>query len=527
MARAEARPRAAAAGPEAASRRAGGRLGLGLTAASVVLVAGTAALGPSAAVPPVRPEVSGSGSGPVPGLPLHLAVGPHPWLVTGLLAGAYLLGAAGLVLGLRALAGGWSPPTRPLLAAGALAVALLAVLPPVGSADHLSYAAYGRIALAGDDPYVEAPARWRSGADPVTAAVEPPWELTPSVYGPVVTATQALASWLGGDSVAATVAWLSVGNALAFLGAGVLLLHLAGPDPPRRARAVLVWTLNPLLLALLVAGAHVDALVVALAVAGLAALRRSPWLAGALLGAAVGAKVSIVLLGVAAAWALRRRPGDLARLAGGGLAVALPAYAVAGPHAFDQLRDASRYVSLATPWNLVVEPADRLLGFGASRVTLGVAAAGLAVLLAAALALLLPPGRDREPAADAVAGFPGEDPVAAAAAAGSVLVGAWLLSAPYSLPWYDAALWAPLALLPASRLDWVAVARTATLALAYVPGRAGLPSPVGEPTLLWRAEVTPWFGLALVALVLTWGWRARGGRPVPRPRLRARPAPGR
>ena len=74
-------------------------------------------------------------------------------------------------------------------------------VPPMGSADHLSYAAYGRIAVAGDDPYVEAPNRWRGGSDPVAGAVEAPWRWAPSVYGPVATAEQGLASLVGGSSL--------------------------------------------------------------------------------------------------------------------------------------------------------------------------------------------------------------------------------------------------------------------------------------------------------------------------------------
>ncbi len=67
------------------------------------------------------------------------------------------------------------------------AAVLAAFVPPLGSADHLSYAAYGRIAAAGGDPYSVPPVDWAGGHDPVTSAVEPPWTRTPSVYGPVAT----------------------------------------------------------------------------------------------------------------------------------------------------------------------------------------------------------------------------------------------------------------------------------------------------------------------------------------------------
>ncbi|RJK94840.1 polyprenol phosphomannose-dependent alpha 1,6 mannosyltransferase MptB [Vallicoccus soli] len=494
-------------------RRTGGGAALALVGLSVLLTAAVGLLGPSVAVPDPGPGA----------FPLHLAADPHPWLVTALHAGAVGTGAAGLALALRALRRGWRPDPRRLLAAGALAAAALALLPPLGSADHLSYAAYGRIAAQGGDPYADPPDAWRGGTDPVASAVEEPWRATTSVYGPVATAEQALASALGGAGLGATVTWLALLNAAAVVGAGVVLLRTARRDPVRRARAVLLWALNPLVLLLVVAGAHVDGLAVALGVAGLAALRRSPLLAGALLGAAAGTKASTLLLALAAAWAVRAAPRDLARLAAGGALVLLPAYALAGPHALDQLRAASRYVSLGSPWHLLEGTLDGALGSELSRPLIGLGAWALTALVALALARLVP----APPAADRVQ---------SAARAGALLCGAWVLCAPYSLPWYDAALWAPLALLPASALDLVALLRTTGAALAYVPGRSVPGDAVHDAVLAWRSVVTPWLGLALLLLVLHLALRRPGrpgrpGRPAlpgrqsgerPRPPARAR-----
>ncbi len=476
-----------------------GRVALALVALAVGLTAAVALLGPSVAVPDPGPGTP----------PLHLGADPHPWLVTALHAGAVLAGAVGLGVALLALRRGWRPAPRRLLAAGALAAGALALLPPLGSADHLSYAAYGRIAAQGGDPYVEAPGAWRGGTDPVAAAVQDPWRGTPSVYGPVATAEQALAAALGGGSVSATVTWLSVLNAAAVVGAGALLLRVARPDPVRRARAVLLWALNPLVLLLVVAGAHVDGLAVALAVAGTAALRRTPLLAGALLAAAAGTKASTALLALAAVWALRGAPRDVARLAAGGALVLLPAYALAGPQALDQLRAASRYVSLGSPWHLLEGTLDAALGTSLSRPLIGLAAAGLSVLVLLALVRVAPPE-------------PVRDPVQSAARAGALLAAAWLLCAPYSLPWYDALLWAPLALLPAGALDVVALLRTGTAALAYVPGRSEVGDAVHEVVLGWRSLVTPWLALALLLLVLRLALQDPA-RPRGRPGARRRP----
>jgi hypothetical protein len=104
-----------------------------------------------------------------------------------------------------------------------------------------------------------------------------------------------------------------------------------------------------------------------------------------------------------------------------------------------------------------------------------------------------------------------------AARAAFVLSCAWVLAAPYSLPWYDAAVWAPLALLPASRLDLVLLGRGALLACAYVPGRTvEMPEPLRRLMVdRLRALVTPWSLLAATAL-LAWTAARRPASPPPR-----------
>jgi hypothetical protein len=462
-------------------------VGLALTAVSVGCLLAVGLLGESVAVPPL-----GEGSP----LPLRLDVDPGPWHVVALLALAYAAAAGATALGLLAVHRGWRPDGRRLLTAGALAVLALVLTPPFGSADHLSYAAYGRIALAGDDPYVEAPGEWRGGTDPVAGGVLEPWRWAPSVYGPVATAEHALAAALGGDSLAATVWWLSAFGGLAFVLTAMMLLRVAGADPAARARAVLLFGLNPLLLGAVVSGAHVDGLAVMFGVAGLVALRRSPLLAGVLLGCAVGTKLSCGLLGLAAVWGLRSQARLLLRLAVGAALVLLPGHAVAGSHAFDQVRRAARFVSLASPWHLLDDEADVLLGT-AARPLIGLAALSLGALVTLALWRLLPPARS-------------DDPLPRSVRAAVVLAGAWLLTSPYSLPWYDVMLWAPLALLPGSALDVLALVRTFSLALAYIPGLVALPDHVRTATLTWRGSITPWIGLALVVLVIAWSVTPQG-----------------
>ncbi|MEP6760940.1 MAG: polyprenol phosphomannose-dependent alpha 1,6 mannosyltransferase MptB [Sporichthyaceae bacterium] len=456
-------------------------------------------LGPSVAQPPLGPRR--------PHPPYSLFLGPDPWLVSGLIAAAIVLGAAAVATGLLALRRGWVPDPRRLFAAAGVAVGVLMLVAPMGSGDHLSYAAYGRIVVAGDNPYAESPQRWREGTDPVAGAVEPPWRWAPSVYGPVATAEQGLASLIGGSSLHTTVFVLMLMNAVAFLGTGLMLHRLLRGDRSRQVRAALLWSLNPLLLYQLVVGAHLDTVAVALGVAGVAVLRRrttgATLAAGALVGAAVAVKLPLALFGVGLVWVLRREPRRVLALAVGALVLLVPSYLAAGPHVFDQLRRAATYVSLATPWRMVLGPLTAGFGRDGGRQIITALAAFIAVLLAAVLLRALPR-------------TDGDKPDLEAARVACVLTVAWVLAAPYALPWYDALVWAPLALLPASRLDLLLLARTSVLALAYVPGRTVtlLPDDLRRVTLGFRADVAPWLVLALVLSVLA---LAAGRRLQPRP----------
>lgn len=481
---------------------------LGLVAASAVLLVGTAALGPSAAEPSLA-----AGSGWRAALPpWSLAVGPSSGLVTVLLDLGYLLGGLGVAMGLRAASRGERLPA--LAVRVACVVAVLAVMvPPLGSADHVSYAAYGRIAAGGGDPYLVPPVSWAGGDDPVTSAVEPPWTTTPSVYGPVATAVQALTSLLGGDSLRATVWWWQLVCLASWLVVGLLLIRLCRDAS---ARATWLWLLNPVLLGVLLVGAHVDVLGAALALGAVALCARRPLVAGVLLGAAVGVKITFALVGPAVLIALWRRhrgaswrPALLGLV--GAAVVLVPAHAWAGTHLVEQLQRARRYVSLATPWRPFVE---WLTGpFSNDAVRSGVVVlTPVVVLLLAGLLWLLVQRRAPWPPSTS-----DEQVVLDAARVSVVLGAAYVLGAPYSLPWYDAVAWAPLALVAVPALDLLLLVRLTTYAAAYVPGRVLGSSPrVEELTLGYRRDVTPWIGLALL---LALGWlaarrpRGRAGSP--------------
>jgi hypothetical protein len=487
---------------------------------AVLLLAGVAAAGNSAAVPGLGAHTW------YPPWDADLGLGSA--LVTGLLVVAALLGTLAVGLGLAAVQRGGRISPRTVVIGALGAVVLLTAVPPLGSADHLSYAAYGRIAAAGDNPYVVDPLQWRAGTDPVAGAIQPPWQHTRSVYGPVTTAAQATVAWLGHGSLRATVWFWQLLTAAAFLAAGFALDRLTRHDPRARGRAAVLWTLNPLLLGQLVLGGHVDVIAVAAVVGAIALAARYPLPAGLLLGVAVGSKVTFALFGLAILWGLRTSPRPvLLRRTGLGLLgaalVLVPAHWWTGPHTYDQLHQASRMVSLATPWRPLVDRLDPVFG-GVVRTVVGplalAGAVGLAVLLARRLRSV-PTGVAADPDGGSV--------TADAARAAVVLSAAWLLTTPYALPWYDAMVWGPLALLAGGSagvgvLDLTLLVRLSVLTLAYVPGRVvAMSADVERITLGFRRETAPW--LVLAGLVAVVGWAVRRA-PEPGSRRPEAPVPG-
>ncbi len=451
------------------------------TAASVLSVLLTIViglLGPSAVVPAL--------GGPSAGVSPHLAVGLAAAAIV--LGGLGLLG--GLVLGSRAGA-------RALVAFGGTAAAVLAFLPPSGSADHLNYAAYGRMVTLGLNPYTHGAADLPG--DPIAAAVEAPWREEASVYGPVATAVQALASWIGGDSLRVTILVLALVNAAAFAGTGLLLDRFTRDDPARRLRAALLWTANPLLIYQLVAGMHIDTLAIACMVAALLA-RGRPAGSGALLGLGVAVKLNAGLVALGPAWELRRRPGRLAVMAGVAVAVVAAGYALAGPAALGPVTRTSKAVAHASFWKSFQGFLQSVVGVGSAyRAEIQIGSVLVLVLLAWVMFRALP---ERD-----------------ALAVAAVLAVAYVFATPYILPWYDGLAFAMLALAGASAVDRFAAGHLIVLSLAYLPARVEMqPLDLEWLRLVVRQQVAPWALLALTLGLAGWAWTtAARARRRPRP----------
>ncbi|MGW2146709.1 polyprenol phosphomannose-dependent alpha 1,6 mannosyltransferase MptB [Nonomuraea bangladeshensis] len=407
------------------------------------------------------------------------------------------------------LGGGRLPDGRVLMLLGCLAAAILAFLPPSGSGDHLNYAAYGRMVTLGINPYTHGAADLPG--DVIADAVERPWREEPSVYGPVATAVQVFASWVGGDSLRLTIFVLALVNAAAFIVTALLIDRFTRHDEAARRRAALLWAANPLLLYHLVAGMHVDTLAVACMVAALLA-RGRPVGGGVLLGLGVAIKVNAGLVALGPAWELRRRPGRLAVMAGCALAVVVAGYAVAGTDAIAPVTRTSKAISHATVWKLVQGWLQTVIGTGTAyrgEIQVG------SLLLLALLAWLL----FRWAARTGWAWGAGAEPAGAAGLGAPVVAAglavAYVFASPYVLPWYHGLAFGMLALVAGSAVDAFLVVHLLALSLAYLPARVD-----GQPAdLAWLSGVvrpqTAWVLLALTIALAVWAWRAAGRAHTP------------
>jgi hypothetical protein len=387
------------------------------------------------------------------------------------------LGLAGL---LWANSRGWKPNPRHLFLGACVIVAIMVNITPVGSSDTTSYAAYGRMANIGIDPYSNGPSQLGpsdQSAGPsllgpgelYKLVVGPMWQHTPSVYGPLATFVQQVAAHFGGaTNPAAAVSALMIFNGIVFLAVGLFLMRTA--DDP--VRAALMWVANPVLIQQLVAGGHLDTYVAAATVVGIQLARRggSGWRflwVGVAIGAGCCFKINAALAGVAVGWVLltRREWANLARLSAGGLGTVAGLYSFYGWHAVKQLSNASSLVATPSPWRLfqlLIEGVFDLFGAGSAGKTVStdlISVAWPLLLVAVAYLIYRQFGPDQSPMVTV--------PFA--------VTFAWVIVAPWGLPWYAAVSWVILALVPRNPMTrWLTLV-TVYLALMHCSG--GGPAP--------------------------------------------------
>jgi hypothetical protein len=192
------------------------------------------------------------------------------------------LGVAFVYAGLIALLAAWYGvvtvcrcgglvPIRPLAGMGVAWALPIVVGPPLMSRDVYAYAAQGALAARGGDPYTTTVAHL--AGSPYLHLVDPLWRHATSPYGPLYLEFARGVAAAGGRHVLVTV----VGLRLVAV-TGMVLLAVAVPPLARSygrspATAFALTVLNPLLLLTLVGGAHNDALMLGLLVAGIALAR--------------------------------------------------------------------------------------------------------------------------------------------------------------------------------------------------------------------------------------------------------------
>ena len=401
-------------------------------------------------------------------LPLSGHLWELPWWVsfpmTYLAIVLQCLGLSGL---LWANSRGWRPNPRHLLLAACAIVAVIVNITPVGSSDTASYAAYGHMANKGFDPYTNSPEILGQGND-YYKSVGPMWSGTPSVYGPMATWVQQLASWLGGLSPSSTVHYLMIFNGAVFLAVGYFLLKTAA-DP---VRATLMWTANPVLIQQLVAGGHLDTYAAAAVVVGVQLTRggRSGWRylgAGIAVGVACAFKLNAGLVGAGLAWALltRRDWWNTVWLGISGIGTGVLFYSFYGLHAFKQLLTASSLVSTPSPWRtfqLAVQGGFAVFGMSGVGKTVGsVATSVVWPILMIVVAVLI------------FRRFSADQPTTVTVP--FALSFAWIVTAPWALPWYAALAWVILALVPRNPMTrWLTLI---TVFLAIMHSSGGGPAP--------------------------------------------------
>ncbi len=377
-------------------------------------------------------------------------------LPTATLYAGDILACLGLAGMLWAHSQGWRPDPRHLFLASTGVVALMVCLTPVGSSDTASYAAYGRIAALGGNPYTTNPMAWLGASSPYTQVVGSAWKRQPSVYGPFATVLQRFAALIGGPDVNTTIWALMILNGIVFIGVGWLLLKTS--DDP--IRATLFWTANPVLIQQLAGGGHLDTFVAAAAICAIQVARRvtnvyGDVLVGVLVGFACGVKIYGVLIGIGLAVPLLRRHEWMrtARIAAVSVATLALGYTLYGLDAVKPVFGGLKLVTLPSPWRLFQLSGQAL---GVEKSTMATVISFLWPIALLVVAWFIHRRIASDQPREVVAPF--------------ALAFAWILVAPWVFAWYTAVAWAALTQVPRNRMTrWLTIV-TVFLALCLSSG---------------------------------------------------------
>lgn len=188
--------------------------------------------------------LGGWGSGALP--PGEPGFGPGTPLVV---VGVLLLGAA------------WWRLRSSYVSASLLWTAPLLLAPPMLSRDVYAYVGQAALVVEGVDPYSNGPAALDG---PLVDGIDEVWRETPSPYGPLWLMLASLVVRVTGESLLPALVGMRLLAVLGLVLAGWALRRIGGD------RALWLGVANPLVLLHLVAGAHNEALMLGLMLAGLA-----------------------------------------------------------------------------------------------------------------------------------------------------------------------------------------------------------------------------------------------------------------
>ena len=401
-----------------------------------------------------------------------------------------LLGVAVITVALGALLAaerrGQTVTIGAVVTAGVVVLGTAILVAPHDSQDLWSYAMYGRIlSVHHASPWVVTPAHFRG--DPYLGLVARGWRHTTSIYGPGFEVLAATITRVAGQATTAVRILFTSTFAAAAAGAAWIVYRRTG-----RAAATALVLLHPAIVLGTVAGGHNDGLVgLGLLGATVLVLDDRPVAAGLAAGAATLVKLTggIGILALAA-WSLGHRGqrtaavflGTAAALVG----VAYLPLGTTGLSAFVHNRAA---LSRASVWQFprLLSGLDRQhtfihLGLPGSDtqhlVTLGALVTLLLTLVVAARLR-----RADHPAVPLVAAL-----------------GAYLVVAPYVLPWYPAWVIPAMGLVVDRPVARLLAAQASVLVVVYELKTQGL-SPIASDVVWWTSVFVS-VGLA-VAFVLT------------------------
>ena len=358
-----------------------------------------------------------------------------------------------VVLGLLLLGAAWWRLRASYVSASVLWSAPLLLAPPLMTRDVYAYVGQAALVVEGVDPYSNGPGVLDG---PLVDGIDEVWRDTPSPYGPLWLGLASLVVRVTGDALVPALLGMRLLAVVGLVLAGWALRRLGGD------RALWLGVANPLVLLHLVGGAHNEALMLGLMLAGLAVA--SLPLAAVLITAAALVKLPAL---AALGFVVMARPTWAARVRAG-----LVTAAVCGVTA--------ALLSLDLGWGWL-----STLDTGRARLSLFSPMTGLGVLL---------PGDALDPvllvglllAVGVVAALLWRTPSLGAVRACGIALLAVSVLLPVVQPWY--VLWGvlPLAAVARPRLAAAVGAGCLVLALLVWPsGRSVVRPPLyGLPTLL-------------------------------------------